>query len=90
MLRGVVAVLVLLGCASARGQNSLTLDEALLLAKKQNPDIIVARKQVEAARGGVIEARASLLPSVISSGLLRKRAEQEQSRLREDDYNASV
>ncbi|MFL6531049.1 MAG: TolC family protein, partial [Chthoniobacterales bacterium] len=90
MLRGVVAVLVLLGCASARGQNSLTLDEALLLAKKQNPDIVVARKQVEAAHGGVIEARAGLLPSVISSGLLRKRAEQEQSRLREDDYNASV
>lgn len=86
----VALVLLALTCAIARAQNSLTLDEALALAKRQNPDIIVAQKQLEAARGGVIEARAALLPSVISTGLLRKRAQQEQSRLRNDDYNASV
>ncbi|MDQ6622027.1 MAG: TolC family protein [Verrucomicrobiota bacterium] len=90
-MRLVVAVVLLaLGCAGAHAQRSLSLDEALVLAKRQNPDIVVARKQLEAARGGVTEARAGFLPSVISTGLLRKRTEQEQSRLRDDDYNASV
>src|SRR4051794_12671987 len=89
-MRCVVALLVFAVIGVTHAQESLSLDEALAIAKKQNPDIIIARKQVEAAHGGVIEARAGLLPSVISSGLLRKRAEQEQSRLREDDYNASV
>lgn len=67
-----------------------TVEEAVALALKQNPDIAIARKQVEAARGGVVEARSGFLPSVVSTGLLRKRARQEQSRLRDNDYNASL
>ncbi len=77
-------------CPAALGGARLSLREALVLAQRQNPDIIVAQKQLEAAHGGVLEARAGFLPSVISTGLLRKRAQQEQSRLRNDDYNASV
>lgn len=69
---------------------NLSIDEALALAKKQNRDILIARKQLEAARGGVIEARAGYLPSVVSSGLLRQRERQEESRLRGEDYNASL
>ena len=76
--------------ASGAEVRRLSLAEAIALAKQQNPEILIARKQVEAARGGRIEARAGYLPSVVSTGLLRKRAEQEQSRLRTDDYNASV
>ncbi|HEX8680635.1 MAG TPA: TolC family protein [Chthoniobacterales bacterium] len=68
----------------------MSLDEALALARKQNPDIIVAQKQLEAARGGVVEARSGYLPSVVSTGLLRKRSQQEETRLRDDDYNASL
>jgi outer membrane protein TolC len=67
-----------------------TVEDAVALAKKQNTEILIAAKQMEAARGGVIEARSGFLPSVVSSGLLRKRERQEASRLRSDDYDASV
>ena len=77
-------------CSSADAQRSLSVDQAVALAKKQNPEIVIARKQLEAARGGKMEARAGYLPSVVSSGLLRKRQRAESSRLREDDYNASL
>jgi outer membrane protein len=89
---GLVLVL-LLGCAwsgNAHAQKRLSVDEAVALAKKQNPEVVIARKQLEAARGTVMEARSGYLPSVISSGLLRKRQRAEESRLREDDYNASL
>ena len=66
------------------------VEDAVALAREQNPEILIARKQLEAARGGVTEARAGYLPSVVSSGLLRQREQQELSRLRQDDYNASV
>src|SRR3954464_1129254 len=85
-----ILVLLFTHCLSAFGERTLTLDEAIALARKQNPEILIARKQVEAARGGRIEARAGYLPSVLSTGLLRKREEQEESRLRSDDYNASL
>ncbi len=77
-------------CLSANAQKTLTLTEALALAKKQNPEILIARKLVEGARGGVVEARSGYLPAVVSTGLLRKRERQESSRLRDDDYNASL
>ena len=89
MRRALIVVLVALSCARASAQ-TFSLDEALALAKKQNPDIIIAQKQLEAARGGVVEARAGYLPSVVSTGLLRKRTQQEETRLRDDDYNASL
>ncbi|MEP7077691.1 MAG: TolC family protein [Chthoniobacterales bacterium] len=69
---------------------SYTVEEAVAIAKKQNLDIAVARKQVEAARGSLIEARAGFLPAVISTGLARQREHQAESRLRDQDYNASV
>jgi len=66
------------------------IDEAVALAEAQNPEIAIARKQVQAARGGLIEARSGFLPSVVSTGLLDKREHQQQTRLRDEDYNASV
>lgn len=69
---------------------SYTVEEAVALARTQNPEIAMARKQIEAARGASVEARSGFLPSVLSSGLLRKREQQSGSRLRDDDYNASV
>jgi outer membrane protein TolC len=67
-----------------------TVEEAVALAKKRNPEIAMAAKQIEAARGGVIEARSGSLPSVVSTGFLRTVQRQEPSRLRSDDYNATI
>src|SRR3954468_21324231 len=92
LMRGVLLPLAA-GCllaVSAEAQKVLSLNEAVALAREKNPEILMARKQVEAARGAVTEARAGFLPSVVSSGLLRKRVRQETSTLREDDYNASL
>lgn len=66
------------------------VDQAVARAVAQNPEIIIAHKKIEAARGGVVEARSGYLPSVVSTGLLRERYEQTETRLRNDDYNASV
>src|SRR5205809_2835034 len=67
-----------------------TVEEAVALAQAQNPEIAIARKQVQAARGGLIEARSGYLPSVGSTGLFDKRQHQGQSNLRNEDYNASL
>jgi outer membrane protein len=67
-----------------------TVEEAVAVAKKHNAEIAIAAKQLEAARGTVIEARSGFLPSVVSTGLLRKRESQVASRLRPQDYDASV
>jgi outer membrane protein TolC len=91
MRRRLWIVIFLLTCAKAGlAAPASTEEEVVALAKKQNAEIAIAAKQVEAARGGVTEARAGFLPSVVSSGLLRKRERQEASRLRSDDYDASL
>jgi outer membrane protein len=79
-----------LGSAGVQAGSAYSVEEAVTVAKKQNPEILMAAKQMEAARGGVIEARAGFLPGVVSTGLLRKRDREEPSRLRPEDYNASV
>src|SRR5437588_8667709 len=61
----------------SHGLPTYSVDEAVALAKKHNPEIAMAAKQVEAARGGVIEARSGSLPSVISTGFLRTIQRQE-------------
>src|SRR5436305_14052787 len=65
-----------------------TVEEAVALAQAQNPEIAIARKKVQAARGGFIEARSGFLPSVASTGLYDKRQQQKETRLRDEDYNA--
>lgn len=67
-----------------------TIEQGLALATEQNPDIVIARKSVEAARGGLVQARAGYLPSVVSTGFADKRQEQNNSRLRLEDYSATV
>lgn len=87
------AWIVIFLLAWARGSPAAptyTVEEAVAVARKQNTEIAIAAKQVEAARGGVIEARSGLLPSVVSTGLLRRRERQEPSRLRPEDYDASL
>jgi outer membrane protein TolC len=66
------------------------IEQGVALADGQNPEIIIARKKLEAARGGLVEARSGYLPSVISSGFADKRQTQTDTRLRQEDYSASV
>ncbi len=76
--------------AVAQAAPRYTIDDFVRLAQKQNPEIAIARKKIQAAHGGTIEARAGYLPSVVSSGLYRRRERADNSRLRPDDYSTSV
>jgi len=69
------------------GAPAYSIDEAVALAEEHNPEILIARKKVQAARGGVIEARSGFLPSVTSNGLYDKRQTQSETQLRQEDYN---
>lgn len=70
--------------------SSYNIEQAVTLAQVQNPDIAVARQKLKAARGELIAARSGYLPSVVSTGLMRERQHQSDSRLRDEDYNASL
>src|SRR5882762_7398785 len=64
------------------------IEQAVAVAQEHNPDILIARKRVQGARGGFIEARSGYLPSLSSSGLYDKRQTQSETSLRQEDYNA--
>src|SRR6059036_3764547 len=83
-----VLVIIFALVAPAQRVPTYTIGEAVALAQAQNPDIAIARKKVQAARGGFIEARSGFLPSVASTGFYDKRQQQSQTRLRDEDYNA--
>jgi outer membrane protein len=74
----------------AHSAPTYTIEEAVAIAQAQNPEIAIARKKVQAARGGFIEARSGYLPSLSSSGLYDKRQQQSETRLRDEDYNARL
>ncbi len=65
-----------------------TIEQAVAVAQEHNPEILIARKKVLAARGSFIEARSGYLPSLTSSGLYDKRQAQSETSLRQEDYNA--
>jgi len=66
------------------------IEQAVAVAQEHNPDILIARKRVQGARGSWIEARAGFLPSVSSSGLYDKRQTQSETNLRQEDYDATI
>src|SRR5438552_1454870 len=65
-----------------------TIEQAVAVAQERNPEMLIARKKVLAARGSFIEARSGFLPSLTSSGLYDKRQTQSETNLRQEDYNA--
>src|SRR5881628_453148 len=77
------ASLKMLGAAPA-----YTIEQAVAVTQERNPEILIARKKVLAARGSFIEARSGFLPSLTSSGLYDKRQTQSETNLRQEDYNA--
>jgi outer membrane protein TolC len=85
-----IALLCSLPIAGQAARPSYGIDDAVALAKKQNLEIAIARKQIEAGRGGLVEARSGYLPSLVSTGLYDKREHQDDTRLRDEDYNVSL
>ncbi len=73
---------------SALGAPAYAIEQAVAVAQEHNPEILIARKKVLAARGSFIEARSGFLPSLTSSGLYDKRQTQSETNLRQEDYNA--
>ena len=67
-----------------------SMDEAVAAADAHNPDVAIARRKVDAARGGLIQGRSGFLPSVVSTGLYRRREQVGQSTLRPEDYSVDV
>lgn len=72
------------------GNASYNIEQAVTLAGDQNPDIQIARKKVEGAKGGLMEARSGYLPSLVSTGLFREFQHQSDTDLRDEEYNASI
>src|SRR5439155_22959513 len=75
---------------SLKATPSYTIEQAVDLAQEHNPEILIARKKVIAARGDFIEARSGYLAWLSSSGLYDKRQTQSETNLRQEDYNAIV
>jgi outer membrane protein TolC len=50
------------------GPTTLTLESAIALALKQNPDILKAIHEIERTRGQVVEIRAQALPTMKATG----------------------
>jgi outer membrane protein TolC len=71
-----------------RAVPAYTIEQAVAVAQEHNPEILIARNKVLAARGSFIEARSGYLPSLSSSGLYDKRQTQSETSLRQEDYNA--
>ena len=71
----------------AFGAPIYTIEQAVAVAQAHNPEIEIARKKIQGAHGGWVEARSGYLPWLSSTGLVDKRQQQSQSELRQEDYN---
>jgi len=76
-----IALLCTLPIAGQAARPSYGIDDAVTVAKKQNLEIAIVRKQIQGARGGFVEARSGYLPSLASTGLYDKREHQQDTRL---------
>jgi outer membrane protein len=85
-----IALLCSLPIAAQAARPSYGIDGAVAVAKKQNLEIAIARKQIQAGGGSLVEARSGYLPSVVYSGFYDKRQHQDDTRLRDEDYNVSL
>jgi len=76
--------------STAFGVPTYSIEQAVAVAEDHNPEILIARKKVQGARGGVIEARSGFLPWLSSNGLVDKRQTQSETNLRQEDYNVTL
>ena len=56
------------GKAVRESQRTLTLDRAVSVALKQNPDILKSLQEIKRTRGQVVEIRAQALPQLVGTG----------------------
>src|ERR1043166_5967935 len=85
-----LSILLAFAGGAHAGVPSYTVAQAVAVAQAQNPEIAIARKKMEAARGGLVEAKSGYLPALVSTGLADKRQYQVDTRIRQEDYNASL
>lgn len=64
----VVCVLAVTLASTARADHTLTLDDALALARTHNRDLRASRARLAAAQEGIAQARAALLPQLSAQG----------------------
>src|SRR5215472_17001434 len=83
-----IAAVLFVSSNAVRAAPLYTVDRVVAVAEEHNPEILIARKKVQAARGSWIEARSGRLPWLSSSGLYDKRQTQSETNLRQEDYNA--
>ena len=82
--------------ASARAMPSYTLAECLDLAARQNPNVIVAARSVNAAHAVVMQARSGVIPQISATGYYQRREQSVASNggteaaIRLDDYFADI
>lgn len=62
------AALVVISAGAARADRSVTLDDALALARGHNRDLRAARERIAEADAGVAQARAALFPTIAAQG----------------------
>jgi outer membrane protein TolC len=62
------AAMLLVWPAAARAERTLTLDEALATAHRNNRDLTQAKARIEQAHAGVLTAWVALLPTVLAQG----------------------
>lgn len=67
------AVLLLYSVSPAAAESRYTLEDCLRIARLQNPDVLIAAKQIDVARGNVTTAKAGMLPTLRADGYFQER-----------------
>jgi outer membrane protein TolC len=67
-LAGLLLVVLILPGSRAQADRSLTIDEAIAMARKSNRDLLAAKTNLDIAQAGVEQAWAALLPQVVTQG----------------------
>src|SRR2546430_16514113 len=75
---------------SALGAPAYAIEQAVAVAQEHNPEILIARKKVLAARGGFIEGRSGLFSSLASHRVYDKRQNQNGTNPRQEEYKAKL
>ena len=73
-----------------------TVNDCVDLVPRQNPDVLIAAKQIDAAKGIVTIARAQIFPTLVTNDFYQKREQNLANEgglatgIRTDDYNADI
>ena len=71
--RYLCAVLLFASVSPAGAQTRYTLEDCLRIARGQNPEVLIAAKQIDVARGNVTTAKAGHFPTLRTDGYFQER-----------------